>query len=90
MKFAKIYDTCEHHQILVRLTMHEDNYAVAFSTMVDDIGVMEVIHGFPTPSTARAAWEAATKSVASEMIKGALQDLRAEIVKVEEKSGVMH
>lgn len=89
MKFAKLYETCDKHQILVRLSMNGERFCVVFSTYIDDVGIVEVHHAFDEARESLDAFAAVTKRVAVGMISDSLKDLKDQL-KTGETTEVMH
>lgn len=85
MIFAKLYEqSCGKHQILVRIIqVEEDCMGVAFSTYIEEVGLMEVVHAFKEPQDASEAFEMITEIVAVRVIKEALGELK-------EQTGAVH
>lgn len=78
MKFVKLFDqTCGKHQIMCRLTQVDDGrMGLAFSTYIDSLGIIEVVHAFSGRDVTLEAFGFVTEAVATKVIKDALAELK--------------
>jgi hypothetical protein len=81
MKFAKLYDTCEKHQILVYIIKEEDKWGLAFETWVDDLGLVHSHFAFDSIKDCAQAFADTDEQVAGMIVADTLKELKEQAVR---------
>jgi hypothetical protein len=78
MKFAKLFDTCDKHQILVTIMRENELWGLALETWVDELGLVHTHFGFNDMDDVLEAFEQCTVKMAKRIIADTILELQEE------------
>jgi hypothetical protein len=78
MKFAKLFDTCEKHQILVTIMRENELWGLALETWIEELGLVHTHFGFEDIADVKEAFEQCTAKMAKRIIADTILELQEE------------